>query len=125
MTATQTNVAKAYQRQAVLTASKEKLVVLLYDGAILNIDRAQKAFDSNDVTCIGEAIGRAFAIVGELRSSIDHEQGGEIAENLERLYDFVQDRIVTANRDRDPYPLSEARSVLATLKEGWNAVVWS
>ncbi len=123
MTAMQTNVAKAYQQQAVLTASKEKLVVLLYDGAILNIDRAQRAFDASDVAAVGEAIGKAFAIIGELRSSIDHEQGGEIAENLERLYGFVQDRIVVANRDRNPSPLSEARAVLTTLKEGWNAVI--
>ena len=125
MTAMQTNVAKAYQQQAVLTASKEKLVVLLYDGAILNIDRAQRAFDASDVAAIGEAIGRAFAIIGELRSSIDHEQGGEIAENLERLYDFAQDRLFNVNRNRDPSPLSEARSVLVTLKEGWNAVIRS
>jgi flagellar protein FliS len=125
VTAMQTNVAKAYQQQAVLTASKEKLVVLLYDGAILNIDRAQRAFDASDVAAVGEAIGKAFAIIGELRSSIDHEQGGEIAENLERLYDFAQDRLFNANRNRDPSPLSEARSVLVTLKEGWNAVIRS
>ena len=123
MTTTQTNAAKTYQQQAVLTASKEKLVVLLYDGALLNIDRAHKAMDANDVAGVGEAIGKAFAIIGELRASIDHEQGGEIAENLERLYGFVQDRIVVANRDRDPSPLSEARAVLTTLKEGWNAVI--
>lgn len=123
MTATQTNAAKAYQQQAVMTASKEKLVVLLYEGAIRYIDRADRALETGDVPGVGEALSRAFAIVGELRSSLDHEQGAEIAENLERLYGFAQDRIVLANRDRSAAPLSEARSVLATLKEGWDAIV--
>ena len=125
MTASQTIAAKAYQQQAVLTASKEKLVVMLFDGALRHVDRAKRHLASNDVPGVGEALSRAFAIVGELRSSLDHGQGGEIAENLERLYGFVQDRIVVANRDREMAPLDEAREVLVTLKEGWDAVIGS
>lgn len=121
----QTTAAKAYQQQAVLTASKEKLVVMLYDGALRHIDRAKAGLESKDVPAVGEALSKAFAIVGELRSSLDHDQGGEIAGNLERLYGFAQDRIVLANRDREQAPLDEAREVLVTLKEGWDAVVRS
>jgi len=122
---TQTTAAKAYQQQAVLTASKEKLVVMLFDGALRNIDRASRGLETNDVPGVGEALSKAFAIVGELRSSLDREKGEDIATNLERLYGFIQDRIVLANRDREQAPLDEARSILMTVKEGFDAVVGS
>ena len=122
MTATQTNAARAYRQQAVLTASKEKLVVLLYEGAIRYVDRALHAMQADNVAGVGEALSKAFAVVGELRSSIDREQGGDIAGDLDRLYGFIQDQIVLANRDRRPEPLTDARRILSTLKEGWDAI---
>ena len=122
-TATQINAARQYQRQAILTASKEKLVVMLYDGALRFMDRGLQAFESGNTAGVGEALSKAFAVVGELRSTIDHDQGGEVARDLERLYGFVQDRIVSANRDRESNHLVEAREIMATLKEGWDAIV--
>ena len=122
-TATQINAARQYQRQAIMTASKEKLVVMLYDGALRFMDRGLHAFESGNTTAIGEALSKAFAVVGELRSTIDHGRGGTIALDLERLYGFIQDRIVLANRDRQTEPLVAAREVMATLKEGWDAIV--
>jgi len=97
--------------------------VLLYDGALRFTDRALRGLEENDAKSIGEALSKAFAVVGELRATLDHENGGSIAADLDRLYGFIQDRIVTANRDRLPEPLQEAREIMATLKEGWDGIV--
>jgi len=125
VTSTQTNAARAYRQQAVLTASKEKLVVLLYEGALRYMDRALHALEAEDIAGCGEAISKAFAVIGELRSSLDREKGGEIGENLDRLYGFVQDQMILANRERTAAPLTQAREVISTLKEGWDAVICS
>ena len=122
MTTAIRDAAQSYRRNAILTASPEKLVVLLYDGAIRFLDRGRQAIENGNVAGAGEAISRAFAVVSELRSALDHDKGGEVAGHLESLYAFVQDRIIQANRSREVQPLDEARSILVTLKEGWDGL---
>ncbi|MBP2674665.1 MAG: Flagellar protein FliS, partial [Deltaproteobacteria bacterium] len=63
--------------------------------------------------------GKVTAIVGELNSSLNMEQGGEIARNLRRLYDFVLDRLLKANLKNDLVALNEAERVLEMLRSGW------
>ena len=117
------NAASLYRRNAVLTASREKLVVLLYDGALRFIDQASMGFETGAYAEIATGISRAFGVVSELRSTLDHEQGGDVAANLDRLYRFVQDRLITANRERHLESLNEARRVMATLKEAWDGIL--
>ena len=115
-----------YKKNAILTASPEKLVVLLYEGAIQNLEKAGKALRSGGEVHspeVGEALGKALAIIGELRASLDMEKGGEIALDLDRLYDFASDRILTANIERKPEPVEHTLTVLRTLKEGWDGIL--
>jgi flagellar protein FliS len=119
----QVNAARKYREQAILTASKEKIVVLLYDGALRYLDRARLHVDKGNRSAVGESLSKAFAVVSELRSSLDRGRGGEIAAKLDGLYVFVQDRITATNRTRDLQTLGEARDILATLKEGWDAII--
>lgn len=112
---------RKYLEAAVTTATPEKLVVLLYDGALQALNRAEHAISKGRPP--GPAIGKALAIVGELRASLDCEKGGEIAGNLFSLYGFVTDRLIKANAARAAEPIGEARLVLAKLKEGWDGVV--
>lgn len=116
------NAAGAYRRNAVLTASREKLVVLLYEGALRFMDQAAQQYGKGDASA-GQSLSRSFAIISELRTSLDHENGGPVAAELERLYVFVQERLLEATRTRSPERVAEARKVVQTLKEGWDAIL--
>jgi flagellar protein FliS len=70
----------------------------------------------------GVYLSKATAIATELMNSLDKEQGGEIAEQLEALYRFVIDSFVQANLKKDPNPVDGALRVLRELKEGWVAL---
>lgn len=115
--------ALAYRRNSILTASKEKLILLLYEGALRGIDEAIRGFTEKNSARAHEAASRSYAIVSELRAVLDFQKGGQIAGDLNRLYLFVQDRLLNANISRSVPPLKEARNVLATLKEGWDGIL--
>jgi flagellar protein FliS len=112
-----------YLKTAVMTATQEKLVVLLYDGALQALARADRALETRTSQEASRALGKALAIVGELRASLDMEAGGEIAKNLFALYGFVTDRVIKANVTKEREPVAEARAILAKLKEGWDGIV--
>jgi flagellar protein FliS len=121
-----TAAAAAYRRNAILTASPEKLVKLLYDGAIRHLERSRVALSDPARTHsaeVGESLGKAIGIIGELRTALDHEVGGQIAHDLERLYLFGIDQLSTANLERRPQPVENTLRVMRTLKEGWDAVI--
>ena len=114
-----------YKKNAILTASPEKLVVLLYEGAIQNLEKARRILRSGQNVhspVVGEALGKALAIIGELRASLDMEKGGEISRDLNRLYEFASDRILSANMERKPEPVEHILTVMRTLKEGWDGI---
>jgi flagellar protein FliS len=118
--------AATYQRNAILTASPDKLVKLLYEGAIKNLEQCRQQL-ADPRTCrsgeVGAAMSRAIGILGELRASLDHAAGGAIAKDLDRLYDFAIDQITQSNAARKPDGVGNALQVLRTLKEGWDAVI--
>jgi flagellar protein FliS len=121
-----TNVAATYRENAILTASKEKVVKLLYEGAIRHLERGRLFLSDPKTTQsaqAGESLGKALSIVGELRSVLDHQVGGEISRNLDRLYEFSEFQITEANVSRTPQPIERSLRVLRTLKEAWDAVV--
>lgn len=106
-----------------MTASREKLVVMLYDAGLRQLDRARQALEEGSPAVAGESLGRTYSIVAELRQALDHEAGGEVAGRLDALYQFVQERITAANRQRDAGPVSEAARIMRELKEGWDGVL--
>lgn len=118
--------AATYQRNAILTASPEKLVKLLYEGAIKNLEQSRQALHDAGLCRsaeVGNALGKAIGIVSELRVSLDPQAGGKIASDLDRLYDYSLDQITQANATRTPQGVDNALQVLRTLKEGWDAVI--
>ena len=118
--------AATYQRNAVLTASPEKLITMLYDGAIKNLEKSRAGL-SNSATArspeVGQALSKAMGILGELRASLDHAAGGDISRNLDQLYEFSLDQLSQANLKRTPDGVVNALEVLRTLKEGWDGIV--
>lgn len=118
--------AATYQRNAILTASPEKLVKLLYEGAIKNLEQSRQSLNDAGLCRsaeVGNALGKAIGIVSELRVSLDPQAGGKIASDLDRLYDYSLDQITQANASRTPQGVDNALQVLRTLKEGWDAVI--
>jgi len=118
--------AATYQRNAILTASPEKLVKLLYEGAIKNLEISRNGLVNAATSRSAEtsaALGKAIGIVGELRASLDLAVGGKIAQDLDRLYEFSIDQITQSNAVRSPAGVQNALQVLKTLKEGWDAVI--
>lgn len=111
-----------YQRINVSTADPLRIVIMLYEGAIKNLNQALRLIDGNAAEA-GNKIVRAIDIVNYLRNSLDHSKGAEIASNLERLYDYVRDLLTRANIHRDAALIQEGISLLQTLLEGWRGIL--
>lgn len=109
-----------YQQLDITTASPEALVAKLFDGAIDSARRARALEEPQAIADRGQAISKAVAIVGELRSALDLDKGGEIAANLDGLYEFVIGRLLEANLQRTGEPLDDAIQILGTLGEAWH-----
>ena len=110
----------AYQRGQVGSAGPVRIVVLLYEGAIRFVRQALEKFD--DPGARGHALGRAHRIVSELLAALDYDAGGEIAQNLDRLYRFVLDEITRANVENEREPLKGVVKVLDALGDGWRQI---
>jgi flagellar protein FliS len=118
--------AATYQRNAVLTASPEKLVKLLYDGAIKHLEKSRLGLADTKTARspeVGQSLSRAMGILGELRASLDHAAGGQIAQDLDRLYEFSLDQLSQANLTRTPTGVVNTLQVMRTLQEGWNGII--
>ncbi len=108
-----------YRETEIRTASPEMLVVKMYEGAIRFARQAIEMNEAGRLVERGNALSRCMAIVAELRNSLDHEQGAEIATNLERLYNFVTERLLDANLQGRSESIEEAVRVLDVLLGGW------
>lgn len=101
------------------TATPEMVIVKLYEGALRFLRDAERHQEARAVALRATAITKALAIVNELQQSLDVEQGGDIARNLDALYFYVSERLLEANARGTVQPLHEASGVLSTLLEAW------
>lgn len=108
-----------YKETSVQSASKEKILLMLYEGAILFMKQAGMAIDNKDIAGRGLNIGRAFDIINELNNTLNHDAGKEIAANLEQLYIFVCEQLTKCNATGDKKPLEDAIRIMETLYSGW------
>lgn len=109
-----------YRQQTVETASPARLISMLYHEGVATIIRSEEHLTAGRVEEAHHQLQRAQAIVNELRASLDFERGGIIARNLDSLYEFVLDRLITANVRKDPTGLKGARETLADLAVTWD-----
>jgi flagellar secretion chaperone FliS len=116
------NAALAYRHASIENAPPIQIVRLLYEGAIRYVDRAHLLLTDGGQPQWIYWSGRAHAIVEELRIALDETHGTELCRELDRLYEFVQNRLDLAVRERKAAHLAEARKILATLLEGWTRV---
>jgi len=108
-----------YKNTEVNTSDKVRIISLLYEGAINFIKIAKKKTLEQDIAGKGLYIGKATSIISELSSSLDMETGGEIGMNLRRLYDFVLERLLSANLKNDIKAFDDAEKVLEVLRNAW------
>ena len=113
----------AYKNTSVKTASKEQILLMLYQAAIKNCKKGIEAIKKNDIQKKGEHIGQMQDIIVELTNSLDHNIGGEITKELNSLYDFILHESTQANIHLDSKKLEGCHNILTTLYEGWTKAV--
>ena len=89
--------AHAYKQTGIKTATRGQLLIMLYESAIQHLRKASVAIDAKDLSAKGLAIGKTHDILNELMNTLNHEVGGEISQNLERLYAFMIEQLIAAN----------------------------
>lgn len=112
-----------YKTTSVQSASREKLLLMLYEGAIKFTKKAIIAAEAGDIPGRCENIGRSYDIVLELMNTLDFNVGGEVAVNLEQLYMFITDELTRANITGKVDHLNNVLKILQTLHEGWKEAV--
>lgn len=107
---------------AVEGASPHRLVQMLLDGAIARVVAADGCVSRGETARKGENIGMAISILDGLRGSLDMEAGGEIASNLDALYEYMARRLLEANIQNDRQLLEEVSGLLRQIKHAWDAI---
>ena len=119
----QNNPYKAYQKTQVMTAKPEKILLMLYEGAIKFTKLAAVRMREKNIAEKGKYISKTLSIVSELMNTLDHEKGGQIAADLENLYMFIMDKLIEANMSNRVEELGVAERLLTTLYTAWRDVV--
>lgn len=108
---------------AVESASPHKLILMLYEGALVAIAHAGLEMQHGNPAARGMFISKAIAIIDEgLKISIDMESGGGLSENLKSLYDYMSRRLLEANLRGDAVALGEVERLLKELKGAWEQI---
>ncbi|WP_370601075.1 flagellar export chaperone FliS [Pseudomonas nitroreducens] len=117
---------KQYQQVSlearVAEASPHGLIQLLMQGGLERMAQARGAIERGQLAERGELISKAIGIVGGLREALNPELGGELALNLDRLYGYMTERLLEANRSGDAAILDEVSGLLREVKSGWDAI---
>ncbi|MGE0616125.1 MAG: flagellar export chaperone FliS [Bacteriovoracia bacterium] len=115
--------ANQYKRTAVKTATPGQILIMLYEAAIRHLRRAVACIEANDLNGKGVAIGKSHDILNELNNSLNFEVGGEVAKQLEGLYNYCIGQLLKANVENQKEPLISVIKVMENLLEGWRGAV--
>ncbi len=118
--------AKQYQKMnvqtSVMDASPHQLITMMFDGLIGRLATAKGFIVRKDYEGKSRALGSAITIIGALQDALDAERGGEIAENLDRLYLYMTRRVFAAGVANDTDIIDEVIGLVKTIKEGWDGI---
>ncbi|HRP35572.1 MAG TPA: flagellar export chaperone FliS [Gammaproteobacteria bacterium] len=110
-------------RSQVEGAPPERLVQLMLEGALDRVSLARGDMENGQIAAKGERIGKAISLVEGLRATLDHERGGELAGNLDALYEYISRRLTEANLRNDVAILDEVSRLLREIKQAWDRIV--
>ncbi|WOF79559.1 flagellar export chaperone FliS [Pseudomonas sp. FeN3W] len=106
----------------VTEADPHRLIQMLMQGGLDRIAQARGAMEREAYAEKGVLISKAVGIIGGLRDVLDKKAGGELAENLDRLYEFMTMRLFEASRHNDVNKLDEVANLLGEIKQGWDGI---
>ncbi|MBS8240753.1 flagella export chaperone FliS [Marinobacter lipolyticus] len=115
-----------YQRintqTSITDADPHKLIQLLYNGALERINMAKARMQAKDYEGKGRLISKAIEIVGGLREFLDLEKGGDLAQRLASLYEYMERTLLEASMRNDITKLDEVANLLRSIKDGWDGI---
>lgn len=116
------NIGNIYRQNQVNTASPKELVILLYEGCIKKIRLAELALEEERLDLVNENLIKAQDIISELAITLNMEAGGEVAENLAALYQYLLNELYQANIHKDVEKMVHVREKMAELLESWQEI---
>lgn len=106
----------------VANASPHELIQMLFEGAIERLIQAKACAERGDVSAKGVFLSKALGIVGGLRESLNMEMESDIPQNLDRLYEYIQLRLIRGNLNEDHAAFTECIELIKTIKSGWEGI---
>jgi flagellar secretion chaperone FliS len=117
------NVHSAYQSIQVTTTDRGRLLLMMYEGAIKFLKQSKAGLEANDVAKFCRFLSKAQAIIAELMNTLDFEKGGQIARDLDRLYDFMLFYLTEANLYRDAKRISKVIGLIDTIYSAYKEII--
>ncbi|MBV1884953.1 MAG: flagellar export chaperone FliS [Gammaproteobacteria bacterium] len=106
----------------VVDANPHRLIQMLFEGALDRLNMAKGFIEHDNIEARSIYINKAISIIGGLQSSLNNEAGGEIADNLDSLYDYLMRRLYDANRQNSIEMVEEVLVLLKEIKSGWDSI---
>ncbi len=106
----------------VLDADPHRLIQLLMEASLTRLAQAKFAIENNDMENKANLLGRVWDILSTLQGSLDVKNGGEVATNLERTYEYMSNRLFEASTENDPEIIAEVIKLMLTVKSGWDGI---
>ena len=116
---TYSNYQNAYKKASVNTLDQNKLIIMLYDGAIKNANFAVQYIESGEIEKVHDSLIKTKNIVTELLATLNMDQGGEIAKNLKSLYSYMFSQLIEANMEKKSDPVLTVIDLLKELRGAW------
>ena len=113
------NYQNAYKKASVNTLDQNKLIIMLYDGAIKNASFAVEHMKSGEIEKVHNCLIKAKNIVTELMATLNMEQGGDVAKNLQSLYSYMFSQLIEANMEKKTQPILVVIDLLKELRSAW------
>lgn len=111
-----------YKNNQVMTAPKKKLLIMLFDGAIKNLKLAELSIASKEIEKTNTYLTKTQNIIEELMYTLNYEAGGDIAKNLYQLYEYMYNKLIRANIDKDIDGVLEVKNFMEELRDTWEQI---
>ncbi len=117
------NAYQQYQNIQVTTVDKGRLLLMMYEGAIKFLKQSRAGLEANDLVKFCRFLSKSQAIIAELMNTLDFEKGGQIARDLERLYDFMLFYLTEANLERSGEKVTTVIGLVETVYSAYKEII--
>lgn len=115
-------ISNIYKQNQIQSASPKDLIILLYEGSVKKIRLAELALEDGKLDLVNKNLIKAQDIISELQHTLNMDAGGEVAESLNTLYDFLLNELYQANIHKDQSKMILVREKMAELLESWKEI---